>query len=317
MSLASCFWRDKSGIRPVFKIIIFFGLVYGIISSESACVWFFQHLFSIFNYMLGYAQLTGGDDYTDRGTIFIAYEFLPFLFYFSAALIATKIMALFEGRSFWSYNLGLFRCSKKLFFGFVFGVFSIIFILASLFLFGQYSFSKISFSFSFIFWDGLLSIGFNFLRACSFEVIFRGYIQKILNENYGFYFSLCMTTFIFSSAQVYQIFPQVNKENLIEALSYFGFYLLFGGLLCFSIRRTSSLWWSIGFHWGYYIFLSFLTNEFFVPNFSDDSLIRNRFVVLSGTLVQRHLIEATCIALLIFLMVIFTDKKENENGKLQ
>lgn len=305
-------WRDETGVRPVFRIIIFFGIVYGVISGAWTSAWFFIHLFYVFKYILGHTQLKLHRYPSGRGCILVFTEFLGNSSFFLAVLITTKIMAMLEGRSFWSYNLGLFRCWIKLFFGFLMGILSMAVALGIMLFLGEVHFTKVSFSMSFVIWDGILSIVLNFFVMFGSELMFRGYIQKTLNEKYGFYFSLFVSTILFSVVRIYNTFSQINKENLGSVLSSFCVYFSLGVLLCLAIRKTSSLWWSIGFHWGYFLFISFMVNEYFVPNFSNNSLISGGFIRFGGTSFQHHLIYFFYNAFFILLMIIF---KKTENKK--
>lgn len=308
-------WRDETGVRPVFRIMICFGLIYGIESALSTSIWFFIHLFSVFFYMLGLNQLTANIDPMNHGCIIVFNEFLSFVYLFLASLSATKIMAMFEGRSFWSYNLDLFRWKRKLFSGLIFGVIATAIIIGVRFFLEECNFIKTSVSFNFIFWDGLLSIVLTLLNTSGGNIVFWGYIQKTLSEQYGFYFSMFITAIVFSLVLIYSDFSKIDKENLLHVLSYFCVSFSFGILVCLAMRQTSSLWWSIGFSWGYFLLINFALNEYFVPVISNNSLMRNGLMAFNNTSLYHYFVCFICNVLFIFLMIIFR-KIQKKNGNL-
>lgn len=98
------------------------------------------------------------------------------------------------------------------------------------------------------------------------EFLFRGYALATLSDGIGFWPAAIVLSGLFGAVHLHNL-----GENPTGALS----AGLVGLLLCFSLRRTGSLWFAIGLHAAWDYGESFI---FSVPN--------------SGTLVQGHLLSS-------------------------
>ncbi|MBV8246417.1 MAG: CPBP family intramembrane metalloprotease [Candidatus Eremiobacteraeota bacterium] len=77
------------------------------------------------------------------------------------------------------------------------------------------------------------------LVGFSEELLFRGYLLDSLRRSVGFWPAAIVTSLIFGAAHI-------NKpgENFIDIFN----IIVIGFFVCFTILRTGSLWWAIGFH---------------------------------------------------------------------
>jgi uncharacterized protein len=227
----------------------------------------------------------------------IALEFeLAFLV---PVLIATGVMALAEGRSFWSYGLtetaGLKRFGWGVFWGFA--VLSAL--VGLLVLTGHLAF------------DGTALAGFGTVRfAVEWAVVFlfvgmaeemalRGYLQAALTRGMGFWPAAVLTSIGFGALHLGN-----GGEGIIGVIAAGAAGLVF----CYSLYRTGSLWWAIGAHlswdWGQSYFYG-------VPD-SGEVVSRHLFVshplgatYLSGGTVGPEGSVFAALALVAFVLVIF------------
>jgi len=160
---------------------------------------------------------------------------------FGAALVAAGIMSKVERRSFWDYGLpwrALFR--KHFWQGILWGFVASLLMLFLLRLLGAASFAGLAL-------HGQALITFAFLWAAAFlllgfaeEFAYRGYSQTTLTDGMGFWPAAVLLSAIFGA--VHYFFKPM--ENWMDGLS----VGLFGLFWCFTLRRTGSLWFAIGFH---------------------------------------------------------------------
>ena len=81
------------------------------------------------------------------------------------------------------------------------------------------------------------------LVGLSEEVVFRGYFLSALSDGVGFSAAAALTSLDFAVTH----YLGKPMENLADALS----VGLIGLFLCFTIRRTGTLWFAIGFHFAF------------------------------------------------------------------
>ncbi len=74
------------------------------------------------------------------------------------------------------------------------------------------------------------------------ELAFRGYLQQVLSRGLGFWPAALVTSLIFGLLHITN-----SHESVIGIANVCGA----GLILCLALRRTGSLWWSIGFHAGW------------------------------------------------------------------
>jgi len=160
---------------------------------------------------------------------------------FGAALLAAWIMSKIERRPFVEYGLPLRRMFRKHFWqGALWGFGGSLLMVILLRLFGAASFEGVAL-------HGLTLVKFALLWAAAFlllgfaeEFAYRGYSQATLTGGMGFWPAAALVSAIFGA--VHYFFKPM--ENWMDGLS----VGLFGLFWCFTLRRTGTLWFAIGFH---------------------------------------------------------------------
>jgi membrane protease YdiL (CAAX protease family) len=89
---------------------------------------------------------------------------------------------------------------------------------------------------------GAVWLGLSLLTGFTEEFAFRGYLLVALARGMGFWPAALLTSLVFGALH----FTNAG-EGLLGLLS----VACAGMLFCLAIRRTGSLWWSIGFHGGW------------------------------------------------------------------
>ena len=163
-----------------------------------------------------------------------------------AAIVgATTVMARIERRSVWTYGLSDRRWSSHFFSGALVGWLALTLMLAGLRAAHHFYFGR-------EYMHGSALLGAALLNAFSFlfevalfeEILFRGYPLYTLADGIGFWPASLILSLLFAAAHV---------SNSGEAKVGIVAVAFFGLVLSFSIWRTGSLLWAIGFHflWDY------------------------------------------------------------------
>jgi uncharacterized protein len=160
---------------------------------------------------------------------------------FAAALLATWIMSKLERRPFAEYGLprpAMFR--KHFWQGTLWGFASSLLMIILLRVLGAASFQGLAL-------HGQTLVKFALLWAAAFlllgfaeEFAYRGYSQTALTDGMGFWPAAVLLSAIFGG--VHYFFKPM--ENWMDGLS----VGLFGLFWCFTLWRTGTLWFAIGFH---------------------------------------------------------------------
>lgn len=165
---------------------------------------------------------------------------------FSAAVIAALIMARIERRQWSAYGLPIRGASLKRFWmGAAWGFVGITALLLTLHWFNAFDFGRIVL-------HGVHMIEFAIFWAVTFllvglfeEFLLRGYAQFTLARGIGFWPAAVLLSFVFGTIHL-----RNRGEAWTGALAGVGI----GLFLCFSLRRTGTLWFAVGFHaawdWG-------------------------------------------------------------------
>src|SRR5262249_46050698 len=187
---------------------------------------------------------------------------------FGAAFGAALIVARLENRPRGLYGLPLNAAFGKRFWqGALVGLCEISFIVGVMKLYGAYSFGNLSFQGAKILQWALLWLVAATLIGLSEEFLFRGYLQRTLAEGIGFWPAALILSALFACAHL-----RNNGENWIGVANIF-----FTGLLwVFTLRRTGTLWFAVGWHAAFDFGESFLYS---VPD--------------SGGIFEGHLSNAT------------------------
>jgi membrane protease YdiL (CAAX protease family) len=160
---------------------------------------------------------------------------------FGAVLLAAWIMSKLERRGFGEYGLPRQALLRKHFWhGGLWGFTASFLMMILLRLFGAASFEGLAI-------HGQTLVKFALLWAAAFlllgfaeEFAYRGYSQTALTGGMGFWPAAVLLSAVFGA--VHYFFKPM--ENWIDGLS----VGLFGLFWCFTLRRTGTLWFAIGFH---------------------------------------------------------------------
>ena len=212
----------QHGIRAGWRFVIFVFLLFGLSKL------FFRFVTVVFHY-----QEHAGWVPTDF--------LLDGALSFGAALLAAWIMSKLEGRPFLEYGLPRQAMFRKHFWqGTLWGFAASLLMIVLLRLLGAASFEGLALR-------GQTLVKFALLWAAAFlllgfaeEFAYRGYSQTALTDGMGFWPAGVLLSAIFGA--VHYFFKPM--ENWMDGLS----VGLFGLFFCFTLRRTGTLWFAIGFH---------------------------------------------------------------------
>lgn len=164
-----------------------------------------------------------------------------YLFDFAFLCALVWVMSRFEHRRFGSYGLGFSPGAAKLFLhGLIWGFIPSALILVPIYFLGGCSFHGLALHgttllfYAAVWAVTMLALGFGE------EFLFRGYALQTLGEAIGFWPAAFILSFLFGL--IHFLFKA--NEGWIDPLSV-GLYGLFW---CFTLRRTGTLWFAIGFH---------------------------------------------------------------------
>jgi membrane protease YdiL (CAAX protease family) len=160
---------------------------------------------------------------------------------FGAALLAALIMSKLERRPFQEYGLPWQLMFHMHFWqGVLWGFASSLLMMLLLRLFGAASFGGIAQHGRILFQSALLWAAAFLLLGFAEEFVYRGYLQTTLTTGMGFWPAAVLLSSVFGA--VHYFFKPM--ENWIDGVS----VGLFGLFWCFTLRRTGTLWFAIGFH---------------------------------------------------------------------
>jgi hypothetical protein len=239
---------NETGLRPGWRILLYLALaffLYGILLVPISFVF-----------------------RTPPGAFSVSTIILGESMTFAAAFGAATIMSRIEQQPAGIYGLVLASAFGKRFWqGMFVGLCEISFLVGAMALCGGYSFGALEFHGEKIFRWGLLWLIASILIALPEEFLFRGYMQHTLAEGIGFWPAAIILSILFGLVHTTN-----SGENWIGVTS-----IVFTGLLwAFSLRRTGTLWFAVGWHAAFDFGESFLYS---VPN--------------SGGVFEGHLSNAT------------------------
>ena len=175
-----------------------------------------------------------------HGTINPAAQLLTESTAISSAFGAAWIMSRVEKRKFGIYGIPLLGALGKTFWlGIVFGLLFETIEMLLISALGGFSFGTLALTGTEIAkYAGLWAVGF-FMVGVFEEFLFRGYAQFTLAEGIGFWPSAFLLSTMFGVVHLGN-----PGEGWVGALS----VAVFGIFACFTLQRTGSLWFAIGFH---------------------------------------------------------------------
>ncbi len=175
-----------------------------------------------------------------NGTLTPTFE-IPFEFVqLGAAVLAALIMCRIEKGNFASYGLPLSGAFGKNFWnGIIWGLAFVTIELCAMKALGGFSFGGLAVTgVAIAKYAALWAVGF-VLVGLAEEFVFRGYAQYTLSQGIKFWPAAIVLSGIFGGLHLFN-----RGEGWVGALDVF----TFGIFACFTLRRTGSLWFAIGFH---------------------------------------------------------------------
>lgn len=253
-------WRGEKGIRSGGRVFIFLFFV-AIIQTAlfGSCSIFYGVLFKLSSFFPHQLQ----------AVVYNSYEIIKINFILVvaeislliAAFSATKIMAKIEDKSISEYYLFSKNKLKLYFFGIFWGAIASFFVFFALYILFPKSFLVRN-----SFYHLYLTLIYDFFLFSLFgiveEVLFRGYALKTLKKNIGFWPASLITSAAFMLFHSQKFDSDIFSSNQLILL--FVEYFLAGIFLSCAVRRTGSLFWSIGFHGIWDFLVNFLTGYLFV-----------------------------------------------------
>ena len=159
------------------------------------------------------------------------------------AIAAALILGRLEQRQFAEYGMPLAHAFRKSFWlGALWGIGAMSALMLIIRMLGGYSFGKVDLSRADVARYAMAWAAAFFLVGIYEEFFFRGYLQSTLSSGIGFWPAAVLLSFAFGA---------VHLRNPGEGFA--GVFSVFvtGMFLCFTLRRTGTLWFAIGFHAAY------------------------------------------------------------------
>lgn len=196
-------------------------------------------------------------------TVILVGESLGFL----CPLFAAWVMSHLEDKTFGDYGLpGRGAFGRNFWIGAGIGLIALSVLLVGIRLGHGFYFGSVALAAREAFYFGTIWAAAFLVVAFAEEFLFRGYALATLSDGIGFWPAAIVLSVVFGAVHLSNL-----RENPTGALS----AGLVGLLLCFSLRRTGSLWFAIGLHAAWDYGESFIYS---VPN--------------SGVLAQGHLLNS-------------------------
>jgi uncharacterized protein len=159
------------------------------------------------------------------------------------AIVAALILGALERRRFGDYGMPLAQAlGKNVWLGVLWGFAAVSALMLCIRLLGGYSYGAVDLPPSDLVRYALEWAAALFLVAVYEEFFFRGYLQFTLTSGMRFWPAALLLSFIFGAVHL-----RNPGEGPVGALSVF----VTGMFLCFTLRRTGTLWFAIGFHAAY------------------------------------------------------------------
>ncbi|HVZ90204.1 MAG TPA: CPBP family intramembrane glutamic endopeptidase [Rhizomicrobium sp.] len=160
------------------------------------------------------------------------------------ALVCTGIFALAERRGIGSYGLPIARALKwETFEGFIAGLVLAGAVAIGMILLGGMQVKGLALTGGALAASGLAWLGANILIGLAEELWFRAYFLRALWRSIGFWPAAIVIALVF--AAMHYFFKE--GENVWDVITLIGVSLV----LCFTVIRTGTLWFAVGFHIAY------------------------------------------------------------------
>ncbi|HLY05710.1 MAG TPA: CPBP family intramembrane glutamic endopeptidase [Rhizomicrobium sp.] len=226
MTKISDVFRGSDGkLRPIFRALLYAVLAFWLLSAD----WLVGPVLQRTAVSLGLTGLSPGRD--------AFYETVNLL----TALLLTWGFALYEGRRVDSYGLPVGDAFGKRFReGFAIGVVNVGAVALAMLAFGGMTIHGLALHGTTLLWATLAWFGSNILVGIAEEYLFRGYLLQTLWRSVGFWPAAAIIALWFG-ADHYFFKQGENAQDLILLVSV-------GLWLCYSVRRTGTLWLAAGYH---------------------------------------------------------------------
>ncbi len=224
VSLGGSVFLGPEGLRPGWRLVVYLGMAY--------------FLAQILGYVAGFIPLHGNRPLWE---IAITQSVLVL-----AVVLPALVMGRIERRSFGEFGLPLRNAFGRLFWtGVVWGLAAVTALLGVMWGAHVFYFGHLALHGAWVVKFALYWGAFFLLVGFFEEFLFRGYSLFTVANGMGFWPAAVLASLIFGSVHL-----RNPGENLIGALAAgsIGFFF------CFTLRRTGSLWFAVGFHaawdWG-------------------------------------------------------------------
>jgi membrane protease YdiL (CAAX protease family) len=158
----------------------------------------------------------------------------------ASVILATWICARFiEHKPFIAFGLGMVGAFRKASIGLLCGFLSLSFLIIILNFFGYEQFAGLSLHGSSIWQYGILWGMVFVLVAINEELTTRGYLLFTLSQGIGFWPAAFVLSLLFAAGHLHNA-----GEELIGIIA----AGVIGVILAWTLKRTGSLWWAIGYH---------------------------------------------------------------------
>lgn len=175
-----------------------------------------------------------------EGVLTPQFEFIFESTTIAAALLAAVAMSRIEKRPFETYGLPpRFAFAKRFWQGVLWGLACETLIVILISALGGFSFGSLALSGGALISNAILWAVAFVLVGIAEEFLFRGYTQYTLASGIGFWPAAILLSALFGAIHLGN-----QGEGWVGALSVF----VFGIFACFTLRRTGSLWFAVGFH---------------------------------------------------------------------
>ena len=214
-------WLGPNGLRAGWSVLLFFAIAIGLLVASAVIARHLSH------------HATPPDVMTPVSTIVME------LIMVSAVVIATKIMSLFDRKSWLDYGLRAPHRARHLVLGAFTGTALMTATMGVLLLTHGVTIAVASI-------EALALIKSGLLWAVAFVLV--ALFEELLCRGYAFFTLASGSHAMVAAVLLSLLFGFAHQQNGGERLTGLVAAGLFGMVLCLSVWRTGSLWWALGFH---------------------------------------------------------------------